>query len=175
MCNITYATLTFRSCVFAQTSAKCQKTLTKKRNRTEKRTKAGVDEAVPAAAAGAQQPLPTDTRGEAKSGAEQTHQHVTDANVQQQHVNRRPQLLEFAEQKQDDEVVQEAKSHDEAQHHGQHNKTSRGQVPFARRRVHWLPVIAQVEAVVQTSLTRKHAAVHSSELDFTLEPFLVRG
>lgn len=111
-------------------------------------TKAGVDEAVPAAAAAPQQPLPTNTGGEAESGAEQTHQHVTDADVQQQHVHRCSQLLEFAKQKQHNEVVQEAKSHDEAQHHGQHDEARRGEPPLARRRVHQLPVIAQVEAVI---------------------------
>lgn len=133
-------------------------------------TKAGVDEAVPAAAAAPQQPLPANTGGETESGSEQTHQHVADADVQQHHVHRCSQLLEFAKQQEHDEVVQEAESHDEAQHHGEHDEAGRGELPPARRRVHQLPVIAQVEAVIQTGLTRKHPALHSSELVFTLEP-----
>lgn len=133
-------------------------------------TKARVDEAVPAAAAAPQQPLSTDAGGEAESGAEQTHQHVAHADVQQQHVHRCPQLFEFAKQQQHNEVVQEAESHDEAQHHGQHHKARRGELRRARRRVQQLSVIAQVEAVIQTSLARKHAAVHSvHQFLFTLE------
>lgn len=124
-------------------------------------TKAGVDEAVPVAATAPQQPLSTNTGGEAESGAEQTHQHVTDADVQQQHVHRRPQLLEFTKQEQDDKVVEKAESHDEAQHHGQHYKAGAGELRRARRRVQQ-QLIAQVEAVVQTRLTRKHLGVHSS-------------
>lgn len=135
-----------------------------------KLTKAGVDEAVPVAAAAPQQPLPTDTGSETERGAEQTHQHVTDTDVQQHHVHRCSQLLELAKQKQHDEVVQETKSHDEAKHHGQHGEARRGELPLARRLVHQIPLIAQVETIIQTSLTRKHSAVHSSELVFTLEP-----
>lgn len=126
-------------------------------------TEAGVDEAVPAAAAAPQQPPPADAGREAESGSEQAHQHVADADVQQQHVHRRAQLLEFAEEQQDDKVVEEAEGHDEAQNHGQHDEARRGQLPPGRRRVQQLPVIAQVEAVIQTSLTGKHAALHSSE------------
>lgn len=71
----------------------------------EELTKAGVDEAVPAAAAGSQQPPSTNARREAECGAENTHQHVADTYVQQQHVHRRPQLLEFAKEQKDNEVV----------------------------------------------------------------------
>lgn len=134
-------------------------------------TKAGVDEAVPAAASGTQEPLSTNTGGETESGAEQTHQHVAHTDVQEQHVDRCSQFLEFAKEKQDNEVVQEAESHDEAQHHGQHYETRRGELPPSRRHVLQSPIIAQVEAVIQTILTRKHPAVHSSELLFTLERF----
>lgn len=126
-------------------------------------TEAGVDEAVPAAAAAPQQPPPPNAGRETQSGSEQTHQHVADADVQQQHVHRRAQFLEFAEQEQHNKVVEEAEGHDEAQHHGQHDEARRGQLRPARRRVQQLPVIAQVEAEIQTSLTRKHAALHSSE------------
>lgn len=136
----------------------------------EKPTEAGVDESVPAAAAAPQQPPPADTGGEAQRGAEQTHQHVADADVQQQHVDGRPQLLEFAEEEQHHEVVEEAKSHDEAQHHGQDYEARRGEAVPGRRRVHQPLAIAQVEAVIQTSLTGKHPAVNSSELVLTLEP-----
>lgn len=134
-------------------------------------TKAGVDEAVPAAATAPQQPPPANTGGETESGSEQTHQHVADTDVQQHHVHRRPQLLEFAKQKKHDEVVQEAESHDEAQHHGKYDEARLGELRPARRSVRQLPVIAQVEAVIQTSLPRKHPALHQSELVFTLEPF----
>lgn len=127
-------------------------------------TKAGVDEAVPAAAAAPQQPLPADTRGEAERGSEQTHQHVTDADVQQQHVHRRPQLFELAEEEQHDEVVEEAESHDEAQHHGQHHEARGREFGGARRRVQDLLIIAQVQAVVQIILTGKHTVIHSPEL-----------
>lgn len=91
----------------------------------EELTEAGVDEAVPVAAAGSQQPPSTDARGEAECGAEHTHQHVADTYVQQQHVHRCPQLLEFAKEQKDNEVVEEAKSHDGAQRHGQHRKARR--------------------------------------------------
>lgn len=124
-------------------------------------TEAGVDEAVPAAAPAAQQPPPADAGGEAERGPEQTHQHVADADVQQQHVHRSPQLLELAEQQQDDEVVQEAEGHDEAQRRGQHHEARRGQLG--------VPLRALI-ALVQSRLHGKHAAVHSSKvLDFTLE------
>lgn len=135
-------------------------------------TKAGVDEAVPAAAAAPQQPPAPDTGGEAEGGAEQTHQHVTDADVQQQHVHRRPQFLEFAKQKQHDEVVEDAKSHDEAQYHGEHDETGGRQPPSGFIvLVHQLHVIALVKAVIQSILTRKHPAVHASELVLTLRQF----
>lgn len=131
-------------------------------------TEAGVDEAVPAAAAAPQQPPPPNAGRETESGSEQAHQHVTDADVQQQHVHRRAQFLEFAEQQQHNKVVEEAEGHDEAQHHGQHDEAGRGQLPPARRRVPQLPVIAQVKAGVQSSLARKHAALHASEPGSTL-------
>lgn len=131
-------------------------------------TEAGVDEAVPAAAAAPQQPPPPNAGRETESGSEQTHQHVADADVQQQHVHRRAQFLEFAEQQQHNEVVEEAEDHYEAQDHGQHDEARRGQLSSARRRVPQLPVIAQVEAVIQSCLTRKHVALHSSEPGSTL-------
>lgn len=134
-------------------------------------TKARVDEAVPAAASSTQQPLSTNTGGETESGAEQTHQHVAHTDVQQQHVDRCSQFLEFAKEKQDNKVVQEAESHDEAQHHGQHYEARGRELPPSRRRVLPSPIIAQVEAIIQTILTRKHPAIHSSELVFTLELF----
>lgn len=131
-------------------------------------TEAGVDEAVPAAAAAPKQPPPANAGRETQSGSEQTHQHVADADVQQQHVHRRAQLLEFAEQQQHNKVVEEAEGHDEAQDHGQHDEARRGQLRSARRRVPQRPLIAQVKAGVQSSLTRKHAALHSSEPGSTL-------
>lgn len=134
-----------------------------------RRTKAGVDEAVPAAAAAPQQPPPPDAGGEAERGSEQTHQHVADADVQQQHVHRRPQLLEFAKQDEHDEVVEEAEGHDEAQHHGQHDEARLRELGGARGGVVRLPVIALVEAEVESSLTGKHPAVHSSDFVLTLE------
>lgn len=124
-------------------------------------TEAGVDEAVPAAAAAPQQPPSADARREAEGGAEHAHQHVAHAYVQQQHVHRRPQLLEFAKEQKDDEVVEEAKSHDGAQRHGQHRKARGGELSV-RLRVRQLPVIAQVEAVIQTIRIRKHPAVQLS-------------
>lgn len=111
-------------------------------------TKAGVDEAVPAAAAAPQQPLPANTGGETESGSEQTHQHVADTDVEQQHVHRCSQLLEFAEEQKHNEVVQKAEGHDKAQHHGEHDEARRGELPPARWRIQQLPVIAQVEAII---------------------------
>lgn len=137
--------------------------------KVDRRTKAGVDEAVPAAAAAAQQPPPPDAGGEAERGSEQTHQHVADADVQQQHVHRRPQLLEFAKQDEHDKVVEEAEGHDEAQHHGQHDEARLRELRGARGSVLQLPVIALVEAEVESSLTGKHPAVHSSDFVLTFE------
>ena len=131
-------------------------------------TEAGVDEAVPAAADAPQQPPPPNAGRKTESGPEQTYQHVADADVQQQHVHRRAQLLEFAEQQQHNEVVEEAEGHYEAQDHGQHDEARRGKLPSARRRVAQIPAIAQVKAVIQSRLTRKHAALHSSEPGSTL-------
>lgn len=136
--------------------------------KTTQLTEAGVDEAVPAAADAPQQPPPPNAGRETESGSEQTHQHVADADVQQQHVHRRAQFLEFAEQQQHNKVVEEAEGHYEAQDHGQHDEARRGQLPSAGRRVPQLPVIAQVKAGIESRLTRKHAALHSSEPGSTL-------
>lgn len=137
--------------------------------RQEELTEAGVDEAVPAAAPAAQQPPPADAGGEAERGSEQTHQHVAHADVQQQHVHRSPQLLELAEQQQDDEVVQEAEGHNEAQRHRQNHEARRGE-PGVGRGVRRRALTALVQAAVQSSLDGKRPAVHSSKVvDFTLQ------
>lgn len=75
-------------------------------------TKAGVDESVPTAAAATQQPATSDAGRKAERGAEEAHQHVAHADIQQQHVHRRPQLLEFTEQNQHNKVVEETEGHD---------------------------------------------------------------
>lgn len=135
-------------------------------------TKAGVDEAVPAAAGATQQPLAADAGRKAERGAEQAHQHVAHADIEEHHVDRRAQLLEFAEEEEHDEVVEEAESHDKAQHHGEHDEARSGELAVARRRLQQPPVIAQVEAVVETGLTREHP-IHRSRSSPVEEPLLV--
>lgn len=62
------------------------------------RTEAGVDKAVPHAAAPSEQPPSPHTGREAQGRPEHTHQHVTDANVEKQHVNWRPERLKLTEE-----------------------------------------------------------------------------
>lgn len=58
-----------------------EKVVTCQVSENEELTKAGVDEAVPVAAAGSQQPLSTNAGSEAECGAEHTHQHVADTYI----------------------------------------------------------------------------------------------
>lgn len=129
-------------------------------------TEARVDEAVPHAATAAVQPAALQAGGEAEGGAARAHQHVADADVEQHHVDGRPQALEAAEQHQHQQVVEEAEHHDGAEAHRHHHVTSTRQ-PLQRRVSPFLVPfltrsggrLAEVRGQVEAAQLREHVLV----------------
>lgn len=90
------------------------------REEAEELTQTRVDEAVPHAACAPEQPAALRAGGEAEGGPQRADQQVAGRDAHQQQVHGRAQRPVAAEQRQHQQVAEEAEGADEAEAHGDH-------------------------------------------------------
>ncbi|KAL7846280.1 hypothetical protein SRHO_G00212600 [Serrasalmus rhombeus] len=92
-----------------------------------------LEDAVPPAAVSSGQPAAADGGSEAERRPEQAHQHVADADVQQEEVDGGPEEVESSEEHQDQKVIHKPQNEDDPETNGHHTVTRPAQSGFRNR------------------------------------------
>ena len=91
---------------------------------TEPLTEEGVGETVPPAPQVPDQPSAVEAGGETKGGPEEAHQHVADADVQQDQVDRRPETMKLRKYHENKKIVEDAENKNKPEANCDHRVSS---------------------------------------------------